>query len=1164
MSLLIIENGCPNCGGPASDERLLKGLPCERCLEKETESDVCKELKAYGKIKKLEDFCTAQENLRNFSEFFTKAVGAPPWSLQKLWAKRVLMKRSFAVVAPTGVGKSTFGFVSALFLSSRSLLVFPTRILAQQAGERLRELASSAGVERKVLVYEPKKKVREAFLKGDFDILCGTNMFMHKNFEKLLSFPFRFIFIDDIDSFLKRSRNVDNLFKLLGFSSEEIALALKKNKTEEDFERLAEIRERRKERVLVVSSATLKPKGNRLLLFKNLLGFEVQKAITTLRNVEDVAQPVSSLQEALELSEKLIKKLRRGGLVYLSTSYGKDKVKEIVDFYRERGIKAVSYLEHEPQELYRVLEKGDFDVAVGISHISNPLVRGLDLPHIIRYAIFLDPPKHLFPTELTLQPSTLFSLLLALLRIFEENERLTAMNYLNYVKRYLTLKEEQLGKYPRIRERLQEVKEFLESHLRDESFLRKIESSEDISLLRDGQKLYLVVGDANAYIQASGRTSRFIPGGMTKGLSILLYSDRKAFTSLKRRLSAYFMQSDVEFKRLEEVDLEKLMKEIDKDRERAKLALEKKLNAEMGDLFKTTLVVVESPNKARTIASFFGKPQMRLVHGSVAYEVPLGERLLVITASLGHVLDLITRKGFFGVLEESLTPMYDTIKRCKSTGLQHTELEYLKKRCDGKVEDKIDIVEGLRELNWEVDEVYIATDPDAEGEKIAYDLFLLLRPFNKDIKRAEFHEVTPKAFKKAIEDPRDFNLNLVKAQIVRRVLDRWVGFTLSRILWSVFKRNWFSAGRVQTPVLGWVIDRHERSKEKKGEVIFGIREHTFRVDIDDLSIARRVYRELESAKLFLHTPRKVEKSPPPPYSTDTVLEDASQKLRLPARETMKLLQSLFEGGFITYHRTDSTRVSDAGKYAVAKPYISERFGESMFYPRSWGSGGAHECIRPTRALDPSDLSFMLNAGLVNFEHPKNALKLYQLIFNRFIASQMRPARVVVKKLKLELPYFEWEEEVVTEILEHGFDLVYPTFTLFPDTEGLYVDFKEFRKAPKVSPFTQGMLVQEMKKKGLGRPSTYAHIIQTLIDRGYVREVRGYLIPTRMGVEVFSFLKENYPQYTSEELTRKLEESMDLIESGKVDYKEVLREAYKIKKLLEEFEDTELPEELRYG
>ena len=109
-----------------------------------------------------------------------------------------------------------------------------------------------------------------------------------------------------------------------------------------------------------------------------------------------------------------------------------------------------------------------------------------------------------------------------------------------------------------------------------------------------------------------------------------------------------------------------------------------------------------------------------------------------------------------------------------------------------------------------------------------------------------------------------------------------------------------------------------------------------------------------------------------------------------------------------------------------------------------------------------------------------------------------------------------------------------------------------------------MLVQEMKKKGLGRPSTYAHIIQTLIDRGYVREVRGYLIPTRMGVEVFSFLKENYPQYTSEELTRKLEESMDLIESGKVDYKEVLREAYKIKKLLEEFEDTELPEELRYG
>lgn len=1159
MSLLIIERGCPNCGGSVSDERLSKGLPCSRCLPK-PEGDVCDALENLRKLEALGPYCRTDRDLARFEEFFERAVGARPWSLQRLWAKRVLMGQSFAVVAPTGVGKTTFGLVTSLFLEPKALMIFPTKILASQTGDRLEELLRRLGLERRVLVYESKKRVRERFLEGDFDILCGTNMFLHKNFENLKGFRFSFIFVDDIDSFLKRSKNVDNLFRLMGFKDDEIRLALKEKKTERDLERLSRIRKRRRDTVLVVSSATLKPKGNRVLLFRNLLGFDVQKAVTTLRNVVDVAEPVRDLGEAIERSADLIKKLGRGGLVYLSVFYGKDKVQDVVEYYRERGIRAVSYLDHPPDELYRILEEGEFDVAVGISHISNPLVRGLDLPHVIRYALFLDPPKHVFPTQLTLQPSLLHSLLLTLLNLLKEEDRPKAVDYISYLRRYLTLREEQLGRYPRIKERMEEIKGFLEKLLSDEDFLKRVDSSEDVSLVHKEGQLYVVVGDANSYIQASGRTSRFIAGGMTKGLSVVFYSDPKAFRSLRRRLSAYFMQSDVEFRSLKDIDLEEILREIDEGRRRARLVLEGKVVEQIRDLFRTTLVIVESPNKAKTIASFFGKPQIRLIGDTVAYEVPLGERLLVITASLGHVLDLVTDKGFFGVIEDGgrFMPVYDTIKRCKNPSIQHTEIEYLRQRCRGKIEDKLSIVGGLREADYEVDEVFIATDPDAEGEKIAYDLFLLLRPLNANVRRAEFHEVTPRAFREAIENPRDFNVNLVKAQIARRILDRWVGFTLSRVLWKVFSRSWFSAGRVQTPVLGWVIERFEASKEKKGEVIFRVNNQTFRAQIDDPDVARSVYEELDRARVFTHSRREAEKKPLPPYSTDTVLGDSSEVLHLSAQKTMKILQSLFEAGLITYHRTDSTRVSEAGRYGVAKPYISEKFGEEFFYPRSWGEGGAHECIRPTRALEPQNLRFMITAGLIDLEDPENALRLYDLIFRRFMASQMRPARVIAETLRVELPYYDWEEEVVTEVLEHGFDLVFPTFLVFEKRDIFEIEPIEMREVPKVAPFTQGTLIQEMKRRGLGRPSTYTHIVQTLIDRGYVREVKGRLVPTRMGVEVYNYLRERYPEYVSEELTRKLEEAMDRIERGELDYMEVLREAYKVKLILKEVGEVSLP------
>jgi len=680
MPLELIERGCPNCGGTISSDRLEKALPCSKCLPK-PEEDVCGALSREGKLKLLKPFCEASENLSRFSEFFERAVGAKPWSLQRVWAKRVFLGQSFAIVAPTGVGKTTFGLVMSLFLSGRVLMIFPTRLLANQAGEKLELIAERTGVKKRILVYQSKKRVREAFLSGDWDILIGTNMFLHKNFENLLKFKFKLIFIDDIDSFLKRGKNVENLFKLMGFTDEEIKLAMKEEKTQRDYDRLSRIRKKKRGTVLIVSSATLKPRGKRAQLFRNLLGFDIQRAITTLRNIVDVAEPVSSLEESLERSAQLIKTLGKGGLVFLSVFYGKEKVQEVKEFYLKRGIKAISYLDYKPEELIKVLETGDWDVAVGISHITNPLVRGIDLPHIIRYALFLDPPKHVFPTQLRPNPALLHSLLLTLLTLFEGEEKLKALEYIAYLKRYLTLREELLEKYPRVKEKVEEIKAFLEKYLKDEEFLKKIEQSEDISLVPKDGELYIVVGDANSYIQASGRTSRFIAGGMTKGLSVVFYADPKAFNSLKKRLQLYYMNQEIEFKRLHEIDLKKLIKEIDEDRKRARAIIEGKIPPKIKDLFRTTLVIVESPNKARTIAGFFGKPQLRLIEDTIAYEVPLGDRLLVISASLGHVLDLVHDKGFFGVLDdtEPYIPVYDTIKICRDTREQHTGLQIPKK-----------------------------------------------------------------------------------------------------------------------------------------------------------------------------------------------------------------------------------------------------------------------------------------------------------------------------------------------------------------------------------------------------------------------------------------------------------------------------------------------------
>ncbi|MFN4308719.1 DNA topoisomerase, partial [Sulfurihydrogenibium azorense] len=267
-------------------------------------------------------------------------------------------------------------------------------------------------------------------------------------------------------------------------------------------------------------------------------------------------------------------------------------------------------------------------------------------------------------------------------------------------------------------------------------------------------------------------------------------------------------------------------------------------------------------------------------------------------------------------------------------------------------------------------------------------------------------------------------------------------------------------------------------------------------------------------------------------------------------QTMDLAQTLFELGYITYHRTDSIRVSDAGIY-LAKEIITQEFGENYFKPRVWGEGGAHECIRPTKNITPEDLeSLMLSKQIEGLSY--NHIKLYKLIFNRFIASQMIPVKVEMADIVIKALNFEIKETIKTKVLQDGWNLVLGIETR-PLIEGK-IDVQEYKnllQRPKAYLYTHGEIVKEMKEKGIGRPSTYATIIAKLLERGYVIERKGFLIPTNLGKTVYNFLtnKPNLKEFLSEEFTRKLEEIMDKVEEGKEDYITVLKDLFvKVRKI----------------
>jgi reverse gyrase len=1132
----IFEKLCPNCYGEISSDRLEKGLPCEKCLPDES-LDVCQYIKKGG----LRDLCNIEEKLSNWQKHFETYIHSSPWSLQNTWAKRVFLKHSFVLLAPTGIGKTSFGISMASFLTKedkRCYILLPTKILVKQVYEKVKNFGVS---EKDILAIgleknnKEKEYNKEKLKSGDFKILITTSMFLYKNFD-IYPKDFDFIFVDDVDSFVKTAKNIVKALYIMGFTEKDINTALeiiklkaKPNKTNEDWDRINQLSQylsKQKEKikgVLIVSSATSNPKSSRVRLFRELLGFEISTPTFYLRNIVDSYDEEFSYEKLIHW----IKTLGNGGLVFIPSDKGKEFVDEVVEYLNKNKIKAISY-ENLNDKSIKKYQSGKVQVIVGISSYRNPLARGIDLPHVIRYALFFGVPKISISLKLEENLSHMLWALTSIRGYIVKKfpDITTKINqWITQIQKYQYFTAEFLQDKPQLQQKIQTLQKEIGDFLQKPEVIETLKSSDELTLKQKEDGYYLVVSDATGYLQASGRTSRLFAGGITKGLSIVMIDEKSAFKHLIKRVK--WFSEEIEFIDIKNVNIQEVIQQINTDRELVKKFMAGQNIPNEKELLKPTLIIVESPTKAKTIANFFGKPVRRKLNQAEVLETSLEGRYLMITASLGHVLDLVKNVAYHGVIvkDKEITPIYETI------------------------EGKEETIKDIRRLSIESMEIYLATDPDAEGEKISWDLYELLKPILKDIKRMEFHEVTKKAIVKAIQNPRKVDKNLVKAQIVRRVADRWVGFEYSQLLQKEFKKSWLSAGRVQTPVLGWIIKREEESRKKIYVVIVGIpvdkKHFTFDITFESKIEAQKFYDNLKQIEVSKEKIYEELENPPPPYRTDTMLKDASDKYRFTLPQTMDLAQTLFELGYITYHRTDSTRVSDIG-INLAKEIITQEFGENYFKARVWGEGGAHECIRPTKNILPEDLeSLILSKQIEGLNY--NHYKLYKMIFNRFIASQMIPVKLKIAEINIKALNYEIKEKIKTDILENGWNLVLD-IDVKPLLEGKIEveNLKKLIERPKAYLYTHGELVKDMKEKGIGRPSTYATIISKLLERGYVIDRKGFLIPTKLGKTVYTFLVSNpdLKEFLSEEFTKKLEEIMDNIEEGQEDYQKILKDLYK--------------------
>ena len=1167
------------------------GLPCRSCLgvikagldSIEDPFERAKTiLSLLGRGGDYGSIVSQEEDLRAFTAFFEGVVGQGMWSVQRAWARRLLRGSSLVLTAPTGSGKSTLVQAYSLYMASRGYsvyLIVPTRELLRQSVERISSMVSRSGLGVRLVYYDStarkdlREEALEAIRSGEYGILATTSSMFTRISGILSGKRFDIIVADDLDSIIKSSKILEGILGLAGVSREEIDLALRiaskkyeaaLARASKDPEDLGKYREeievlkaelalslsRKRLGQLVVSTATGRSWGIRSKILREILGFEVGGILEYMRNIVD-AYTLKGLDD-IDSLESLLRSLGPGTIIYFSRGFGDERISEIVGELSRRGLNIDLYRPG-GKSLRRFLE-GGLDYVVGKASFYGSLVRGLDEPLRIRNAVFIGIPKHVIPLRSYLADLRSLALFYKSVGVQE-----------TYKEIYRLLRRLPPSLPPIIKKILRGYEEASES-LRDTVDLLKSWVDNAISIARQGCGKGIGLGssiimcpgnsdpvalipDAMTYIQASGRTSRLFGGGMTLGLSVVIPESLDLLSLLFERLRRYI--PDFVFREYGSLDLEGIRREQERSRNPGSASAQP-FSA------KSILMIVESPAKARTIARLFGSRSRRLVGPYSLYEFSFRKDdhlyMVGVIATMGHVFDLSTEGGIYGLIPEGgiLVPRYGFIRRCISCGSQYTDPVEVCRKCGGaRIRSSEDLLKILRMVSSEYDEILIATDPDMEGEKIAWDLYIALKPYSRRILRAEFHEITRSSVSQAILSPRSISRSMVDAQIVRRIDDRVTGFSISQELQRRFSMRWLGAGRVETPALSWVVERYRKYRSSMGYKLYldlsGHRVQVFFERREDAEAALRSVIERGVRIIDLVRERRVLR-PPPPYVTDSLIYDASARLGLPASIVMRAAQDLFEIGLITYHRTDSTRVSQRG-VEVARDYLFKKDLGDLFSPRLWGEGGAHEAIRPTQPMDLEDLERAYLEGEIPWgELSWIHTRVYDLIFRRFIASQMREVETEICVASLEIGGASFTLEGLCSEAT-GFNQIYQVVKKIPEDllkrfpgERVAVSSAKISRGSLARLITGGELVRIMKEKGVGRPSTYAKAIESNKRHGYVIESkRGYLIPTRLGITIIDYIRQNYPGIASEEYTRKLMEQVESIERGERNAEEVLRE-----------------------
>ncbi|MGC9009234.1 MAG: reverse gyrase, partial [Sulfolobales archaeon] len=856
---LVYSRSCPACHGHIEAHRLELGLPCTRCLPMIDE----KLLKSLSDLptrnKLLIDYLsnpgdyflmyTSEEDLKTFEKFFEKIIGGKMWSIQRMWSRRLLNMESFALIAPTGIGKSTLLQIYSLYMmnfSKKIYFLLPTRQLALQTYERLKAFAERIGIDDHLIyMYDSSKKVPLDNLisevrEKEASILITTSSLLSKRYEEIKDLFFDIIIADDLDAILKSSKNLERVLELIGFNKEIIDYAFRisilsqeliynklNNRTDlveklrEEIEvlrsKILSYRNSRKVGQLVVATATGRG-GVKAKILREVIGFEAGGIIEYSRNIIDSYEYLRDKETLVNI----LNDLGRGTLIFVS----KNSDIEIRDLYRElleAGFR-VGIADSRTNHLKKFLN-GEVDYLIASASIYGVATRGLDAPHIIRNAVFIDIPGYRISLDKFLtDPRKLFLIYRSLTKNFGEAEEISndisrliynrKLSELHIIKRILR-GEIQQSNY------LADVIEKLRNYISTAKYyLSKLCNNQKVITTRVGVVYpclnVAAIPDPITYIQASGRTSRLYNGSFTLGLSVVLFRDEELLKLFIKRLQRYLY--NLVFKRFTELDLGKIKSEQDLSR-----SVSTRSSISFRNDVKSILMIVESPTKARTIAQIFGSRSKRVIGDIVLREFSLntGRDVYVvgIVPSLGHVTDLVENEGFYGIDVSNHYPtlIYGYIKKCLSCGYQFSSESNVCPRCGSdKIRDHSRTVSVLRRLAQLYDAVYIATDPDQEGEKIAYDIKTLLKPYNNNIYRIEFHEVTREAILKAFENPRDINMRLVYSQIIRRVDDRLIGFVISKELQERYKMKWLGAGRVQTPILSWVIEAYKKYLDERG------------------------------------------------------------------------------------------------------------------------------------------------------------------------------------------------------------------------------------------------------------------------------------------------------------------------------------------------------------